>query len=352
MADTGAGIQPDHLSRIYDPFFTTKPIGQGTGLGLSITYGIVRENGGVITCESAEGKGTLFRLLFPLAQDAASRPGDGPRRGRHQPPETGGLMTRHGSILVIDDEEIMREILETLLVREGYQVRLATNGTAGHRAGALDAVRRRHRRRDDAGHRRHRHARGAEDHRRGPAGRHGHGVRLDRDGHRRDEARRARLHHQAVQERRGAGRPAQRPRAAAAGDREPRPAAEPADALPQVRQHHRPQPAHAAGLRPDHPGGAEPIDGARQRRERHRQGAGRARAAHQLAARRSPLRHASTPATCRRICSSRTCSATSRAPSPAPSTRRRACSRSPTRAASSSTRSATSRSRPSRSCCA
>ena len=72
VADTGAGIQPDHLSRIYDPFFTTKPIGQGTGLGLSITYGIVRENGGVITCESAEGKGTLFRLLFPLAQDAAS----------------------------------------------------------------------------------------------------------------------------------------------------------------------------------------------------------------------------------------------------------------------------------------
>ena len=99
-------------------------------------------------------------------------------------------------------------------------------------------------------------------------------------------------------------------RAAAAGDREPRPAAEPADALPQVRQHHRPQPADAAGVRPDHPGGAEPIDGARQRRERHRQGAGRARAAHQLAARRSALRHASTPATCRRICSSRTCSAT------------------------------------------
>ena len=72
VADTGAGIQPDHLSRIYDPFFTTKPIGQGTGLGLSITYGIVREHGGVITCESAEGKGTVFRLLFPLAQDAAA----------------------------------------------------------------------------------------------------------------------------------------------------------------------------------------------------------------------------------------------------------------------------------------
>jgi PAS domain S-box-containing protein len=72
IADTGAGIPPDHLSRIYDPFFTTKPIGQGTGLGLSITYGIVREHGGVITCESTEGKGTTFRLAFPLAQDAAA----------------------------------------------------------------------------------------------------------------------------------------------------------------------------------------------------------------------------------------------------------------------------------------
>jgi signal transduction histidine kinase len=67
VGDTGAGIQVDHLSRIYDPFFTTKPIGQGTGLGLSITYGIVHEHGGVITCESVEGKGTMFRLAFPIA---------------------------------------------------------------------------------------------------------------------------------------------------------------------------------------------------------------------------------------------------------------------------------------------
>jgi two-component system, NtrC family, sensor kinase len=71
VGDTGGGIQSQWLSRIYDPFFTTKPIGQGTGLGLSITYGIVREHGGVITCESSEGNGTVFRLTFPLAQGAA-----------------------------------------------------------------------------------------------------------------------------------------------------------------------------------------------------------------------------------------------------------------------------------------
>jgi PAS domain S-box-containing protein len=68
IGDTGGGIQVENLSRIYDPFFTTKPIGQGTGLGLSITYGIVREHGGVISCESAEGQGTVFTLTLPLRQ--------------------------------------------------------------------------------------------------------------------------------------------------------------------------------------------------------------------------------------------------------------------------------------------
>jgi two-component system NtrC family sensor kinase len=72
VGDTGAGIQSEYLSRIYDPFFTTKPIGQGTGLGLSITYGIVREHDGVITCESTEGKGTVFRLMLPLADGGAA----------------------------------------------------------------------------------------------------------------------------------------------------------------------------------------------------------------------------------------------------------------------------------------
>jgi two-component system NtrC family sensor kinase len=66
IGDTGGGIRSEDLSRIYDPFFTTKPIGQGTGLGLSITYGIVREHGGVITCESSEGKGTVFVVTLPL----------------------------------------------------------------------------------------------------------------------------------------------------------------------------------------------------------------------------------------------------------------------------------------------
>jgi signal transduction histidine kinase len=65
VADTGHGIPKEQLARIYDPFFTTKAMGQGTGLGLSIVYGIVREHDATIHCESAQGQGTRFTLTFP-----------------------------------------------------------------------------------------------------------------------------------------------------------------------------------------------------------------------------------------------------------------------------------------------
>ena len=67
VADTGSGIAAEHLSRIYDPFFTTKGAGQGTGLGLSITYGVIQEHGGTIECDSRPGRGTRFRIRLPLA---------------------------------------------------------------------------------------------------------------------------------------------------------------------------------------------------------------------------------------------------------------------------------------------
>ena len=72
VSDTGSGIPPDQLSRIYDPFFTTKELGKGTGLGLSITYGIVQEHGGTITCDSNVGQGTRFTLTLPVAASRMS----------------------------------------------------------------------------------------------------------------------------------------------------------------------------------------------------------------------------------------------------------------------------------------
>jgi two-component system NtrC family sensor kinase len=74
VADTGSGIPPDQLSRIYDPFFTTKDIGKGTGLGLSITYGIVQEHGGSIACDSSLGQGTRFTLTLPLVTARTGSP--------------------------------------------------------------------------------------------------------------------------------------------------------------------------------------------------------------------------------------------------------------------------------------
>jgi signal transduction histidine kinase len=73
VCDTGSGIPTEHLARIYDPFFTTKTLGQGTGLGLSITYGIVREHGGTIAVESTLGQGTRFTVSLPLSPSFGQR---------------------------------------------------------------------------------------------------------------------------------------------------------------------------------------------------------------------------------------------------------------------------------------
>ncbi len=117
VTDTGMGILGRHLHRIFDPFFTTKTSGRGTGLGLSVSYGIIKEHAGKVDVRSTPGKGTSFRLEFPVARKAPSMP--------------------KGSILVIDDEVEIREGLEALLSSEGYDVSVAETGEAGLRSSTI-----------------------------------------------------------------------------------------------------------------------------------------------------------------------------------------------------------------------
>ena len=67
FTDTGCGIKSEHLDQIFEPFFSTKPVGKGTGLGLSVSYGIVEEHGGTLEVESEEGKGSTFTVVLPCA---------------------------------------------------------------------------------------------------------------------------------------------------------------------------------------------------------------------------------------------------------------------------------------------
>lgn len=123
IADQGNGIAPDLIDRIFDPFFTTKGIGKGTGLGLAMVYGIFRNLGGHILVESTPAKGTTFDIFLPIGE-TMERPGD----------ETPASEAPRGDegILVVDDEELVRDLAAAILSSRGYRVFTAKDG--------LDAV--------------------------------------------------------------------------------------------------------------------------------------------------------------------------------------------------------------------
>jgi len=118
--DTGSGISPEHLEKIFDPFFTTKPIGQGTGLGLSTVLGIVRSHEGIVDVRSVVGKGTTFDIYLPAAPSAV---GLGAATVDHAP-----LMGHDELILVVDDEDNIRSVLQRTLIRHNYRVLVASDG--------------------------------------------------------------------------------------------------------------------------------------------------------------------------------------------------------------------------------
>ena len=120
VEDTGSGMEREILSRIFEPFFTTKEKGKGTGLGLSTVYGIVKQSGGYITVESEPRRGTKFTIYFPRVDEmeyATSNP----------PADVPEDKFGH-TILLVDDNEPVRNALKALLTMQGFQVLLASDG--------------------------------------------------------------------------------------------------------------------------------------------------------------------------------------------------------------------------------
>ncbi|WP_321345017.1 PAS domain S-box protein [Breoghania sp.] len=122
VKDTGKGIAPEVQHQVFEPFFTTKDIGRGTGLGLSMVYGFVSQSGGQVALESAVGVGTTVRLYLPEARDVLQAP----EVIAVEPGEAGAAT--HERVLVVEDDEDLRQLAATMLRRLGYQVMLAHDG--------------------------------------------------------------------------------------------------------------------------------------------------------------------------------------------------------------------------------
>jgi len=117
VSDTGCGMSPRTMERIFEPYFTTRERGEGTGLGLSVVLGIVKRQGGAISVESEPGRGTVFRVLFPLIDSSPETPSiyQEPLRGK-------------GRILLVDDEPAITEIGQASLEYLGYEVVSISSG--------------------------------------------------------------------------------------------------------------------------------------------------------------------------------------------------------------------------------
>jgi PAS domain S-box-containing protein len=136
VSDTGVGMSPETVQRAFDPFFTTKPPGQGTGLGLATVYGIIQQAGGRLQIYSEPDVGSTFTVLLPATDQATSPaelPADSPvRRGEE-------------TILLVEDEQALREVTRRILKGAGYRVIVAENGpkaleaASGH-AGSIDLL--------------------------------------------------------------------------------------------------------------------------------------------------------------------------------------------------------------------
>jgi CheY-like chemotaxis protein len=123
VTDNGCGMDEATLQRIFEPFFTTKPRGKGTGLGMPVVYGLMQSHHGLIDVQSAPGRGTSISLFFPVPEQPAPSQNEA---FSITPRSVDGSET----VLLVDDEDDVRRLLETFLKRHGYRVLSATNGEA------------------------------------------------------------------------------------------------------------------------------------------------------------------------------------------------------------------------------
>jgi CheY-like chemotaxis protein len=130
VADTGTGMTAEVAARAFDPFFTTKPIGQGTGLGLSMIYGFARQSNGHITLDTMPGRGTSIRLCLPRH--------DGVPEADHALPTRDRVAANGETVLVVEDEPVVRGVIIEMLHDQGYLTREAADGAAGLRILQLD----------------------------------------------------------------------------------------------------------------------------------------------------------------------------------------------------------------------
>jgi CheY-like chemotaxis protein len=123
VADSGTGMSPEIQNRIFEPFFTTKEMGRGVGLGLASVYGIVKGHAGFIQVHSTLGKGSTFSVYLPVAADVAEE--------ENKEAEKGRIVEGQGTILFIDDEELIRFVASRMLEKLGYKVLTAASGQEG-----------------------------------------------------------------------------------------------------------------------------------------------------------------------------------------------------------------------------
>jgi two-component system, cell cycle sensor histidine kinase and response regulator CckA len=151
ITDTGTGIPPEIVDKIFEPFFSTKEVGKGTGLGLSTVYGIVKQTGGFVYVDSEAGKGTSFHIFFPrhrpeLEVQPEPQAANGAAKGAAaEPPKPRADLTGQGTILLVEDEDGLRSLNARGLRSRGYSVIEASNGVEAMEAleekdGAVDLV--------------------------------------------------------------------------------------------------------------------------------------------------------------------------------------------------------------------